>query len=69
MNPNTVEYRGYQIDPVNEAGRIVPIEDAVCFQIFPPNEAEPALDVDTYTLETAQAVVDLDIDIEEGAPF
>lgn len=69
MNPNTIEYLGYQIDPVNEAGRIVTIEEAICFQIFPPDENEPCLDVEAYTLETAKQAVELDIDIREGAPF
>jgi hypothetical protein len=61
-NPNTIEYRGYEIDPVNEAGRIVAIEEAICFQVFPPNEAEPCLDVEAYTLETAKAAVDIELE-------
>lgn len=72
MNPNTIEYLGYQIDPVKEAGEcwvVCPVEEATFFEIFPPDVDEPKLDVEAYTLETAKQAVELDIDIREGAPF
>lgn len=69
MSPHTIEYLGYKIDPVDEAGRDVPVDFAICFKIFPPDENEPCLEGETYTLETAKEMVELDIDIREGAPF
>lgn len=67
MNEHTIEYRGYEIDPIRDpeetgAWVICHIEEATCFRIFPPNLHAMCLDVEAYTLETAMAAVDIEIE-------
>lgn len=65
-SPYTINYRGYSIDPVedsNESGNWdpCPVDQATVFRIYPPDIDAPCLEVEAYTLETAKAVIDIEL--------
>lgn len=66
MSEFTIEYRGYEIEPVRDPFQIgdwqeCTVEDAELFRIYPPEVSKPVLDAEAHTLETALRAVDLEI--------
>lgn len=66
MSPHTIQYRGYQIDPVHDPEEkggwpVCSLEEATFFRVYPPQNARPALDAEAYTLEQAKKAVDEDL--------
>lgn len=67
MPEHTIHYRGYQIDPVADplesgAWKPCPEDQATFFEIYPLDINKPRLDVEAYTLETAMAAVDIELE-------
>jgi len=64
---HTINYRGWEIEPLIDPKEVgdwqpCPADHAVCFAIYPPDSNESSLNIEAYTLETAKAAIDIEIE-------